>query len=78
MAQQFLQSQNIHGVPAFEIGSQMVVGLDKGKIENLTESWMDYNVVSCPACASRMRIPKGKGRIHITCPKCDKGFEKAT
>jgi len=30
----------------------------------------------CPSCRCTLRVPKGKGRIMITCPKCKMKFEK--
>lgn len=30
----------------------------------------------CPACKTRVRVPKGKGKIRITCPYCKNKFEK--
>lgn len=32
----------------------------------------------CPSCRSQLRVPKGKGRIVVTCPKCRTSFEKKT
>ena len=32
----------------------------------------------CPKCRQSVRVPKGKGRIAITCPKCRHRFEKNT
>jgi hypothetical protein len=32
----------------------------------------------CPKCKSRLRVPKGKGRISITCPVCHTQFIKRT
>ena len=32
----------------------------------------------CPGCRNVLRVPKGKGRIQITCPKCGQRFEKKT
>lgn len=30
----------------------------------------------CPSCGSTLRVPKGKGKIQITCPKCGERFTK--
>lgn len=30
----------------------------------------------CPACRQTVRVPKGKGRISISCPKCGRRFER--
>ena len=32
----------------------------------------------CPKCRQPVRVPKGKGRIAITCPKCREKFIKKT
>ena len=32
----------------------------------------------CPSCHTQLRVPKGRGRISITCPKCRTSFEKIT
>ena len=29
-----------------------------------------YKYFSCPACHATLRVPRGKGKIAITCPKC--------
>lgn len=35
----------------------------------------DYKHLSCPSCGQRVRIPRGKGKVRITCPKCHERFE---
>lgn len=37
-----------------------------------------YKYYKCPNCNTELRLPKGKGRIIITCPKCKEKFEKRT
>ena len=32
----------------------------------------------CPKCRQCVRVPRGKGRIRIHCPKCGEYFEKKT
>ena len=32
----------------------------------------------CPACRSVLRVPKGKGEILVTCPKCNRRIPKKT
>lgn len=32
----------------------------------------------CPGCRQRVRVPKGRGKINIRCPKCGNRFVKKT
>lgn len=37
-----------------------------------------YRYYSCPNCKGELRVPRGKGRIKITCPRCHQAFIKKT
>ncbi|MDD3924193.1 MAG: hypothetical protein PHP11_03730 [Erysipelotrichaceae bacterium] len=36
----------------------------------------DYRYFRCPKCKSELRVPKGRGKIEITCPSCHHRFER--
>lgn len=38
----------------------------------------NYRFFKCPECKKTLRVPKGKGKIQITCPKCGERFIKKT
>lgn len=47
----------------------------------LTLQWRDRSVSRyyiCKSCHQQIRVPKGKGRIEIRCPKCGERFIKKT
>ena len=37
-----------------------------------------YRYYKCPNCKQTLRVPKGPGKIKITCPKCRTQFIKKT
>ena len=37
-----------------------------------------HKYFSCPQCGKTVRVPKGKGKIRITCPNCANSFIKET
>ena len=37
-----------------------------------------YCFFKCPQCGTVLRVPKGKGRVRITCKACGTVFEKST
>lgn len=61
-----MTSRRITGVPAFIIGNDVVVGLDKSRILQL----VDHRLVTCPNCNTEVRVPTNAGKIRARCPKC--------
>jgi len=38
----------------------------------------EHRYYDCPRCRQQVRVPRGKGKISITCPKCREKFIKKT
>lgn len=45
-----------------------------------TERFRDrqHRYYDCPRCRQQVRVPRGKGKIAITCPRCREKFVKKT
>ncbi len=37
-----------------------------------------FRIYRCPKCGQKIRIPRGHGKVEITCPKCRTRFRKRT
>ena len=49
------------------------------KFRGLKEQWANrkiYHYYRCPQCGQQLRVPRGRGKISITCPKCGHQFIK--
>lgn len=38
----------------------------------------DHKYYACPGCRNTLRVPKGRGKIKISCPHCSKEFVRKT
>ena len=50
-----------------------------GWFRRLKARWQDrkaHRYFRCPQCKATVRVPRGKGKIRITCPKCKHQFVK--
>lgn len=48
------------------------------KTKKKVKSSKTHKFFKCPSCNQEIRVPKGKGRIIIRCPKCSEKFEART
>lgn len=39
------------------------------------EEKKNFKIVKCPNCGQKLRLPRGKGKITVTCRKCSKEFK---
>ena len=46
------------------------------KEKNMMKQRKDYHIYTCPSCGQKVRIPRGKGKIEISCPKWHSKFVK--
>ena len=38
----------------------------------------EHRYYNCPTCKKRLRVPRGRGKIEITCPHCGSKFKRNT
>ena len=53
----------------------------KNWFKNLRAAFRDrktHRYYKCPNCKQKLRVPKGRSKIRITCPKCRNQFIKKT
>ena len=65
-----LASVNIMGVPAFKINGEYIIGFDRNRIEEMIK----FDIVKCPECSQKLRLPAGKGKLKATCRECGHKF----
>ena len=48
-----------------------------GLVDKWKQQWHEYRTyryLICPQCSQRLRVPRGKGKIRVTCTKCRNQF----
>lgn len=44
-------------------------------LKNYLNQKKQYKIVKCPKCGQKLRLPRGKGNIVVTCKKCANEFK---
>ncbi len=44
------------------------------KQKNVAKQLKTHHIYKCPNCKQKIRVPRGRGRIEITCRKCGNKF----
>ncbi len=50
-------------------------------LRSLRDRWQqrkEYKFFRCPSCHALLRVPRGKGKLLLTCRKCGNRFERKT
>ncbi len=70
-AQFELMQLKAKGVPLIKVDDEVIFGFDQVRLEKLLAKL----VIECPSCHNKLRIPKNKGLLKVTCPKCKDSFK---
>ena len=71
-----INKRRMENAKYYRIRSKVVVGV-KNWWDRMKQS-KDYCFFRCPSCKAMLRVPRGKGKIRVTCRKCGNAFEKRT
>ena len=61
---------------AFMRFSMPLVHAARGRLSRMRDRTHRY--FRCPQCGRSLRVPRGRGKIEITCPQCRHRFQKRT
>ena len=70
------------GMSSFLLFISVILNLARPLCENIIEKREEqaeaklFRFFKCPVCKQKLRVPKGKGKVEITCPKCGNKFIK--
>lgn len=73
-----IQSKNLGARARENAAFLKALGPARPWIQNPRAAWSElraYRHVRCTSCKQRVRVPRGKGRLRVTCPRCKSKFE---
>ncbi len=71
-----IQKRYQENVKFLNLKNKFMAKWKRGKTD--FEQRKTHHIYRCPTCRQKIRIPRGKGRICITCPKCKTEFTKTS
>lgn len=76
-----IQSRNLGARARENEAFLRALGPARPWVQNPRAAWAElraYKHVRCSSCRQRVRVPRGKGRLRVTCPRCKTKFEVRT
>ena len=73
-----IQSKNLGSRARENEAFLKALGPARPWVQNPRAAWGElrsYKHARCSSCRQRVRVPRGKGRLRVTCPKCGTKFE---
>ncbi|HIZ17667.1 MAG TPA: hypothetical protein IAA22_00915 [Candidatus Olsenella stercoravium] len=73
-----IQSKNLGARARENAAFLKALGPVRPWIQNPRAAWSElraYKHVRCASCKQRVRVPRGKGKLRVTCPRCKSKFE---
>lgn len=73
-----IQSKNLGARARENEAFLKALGPARPWVQNPRAAWAElraYKHVKCASCKQRVRVPRGKGKLRVTCPRCKTKFE---
>ena len=73
-----IQSKNLGARARENEAFLKALGPARPWVQNPRAAWTElrtYKHVKCASCKQRVRVPRGKGKLRVTCPRCKTKFE---
>ena len=73
-----IQSKNLGSRSRENEAFLKALGPARPWVQNPRAAWTEfrtYKHVKCTSCHQKVRVPRGKGKLRVTCPRCKTKFE---
>lgn len=73
-----IQSKNLGARSRENAAFLKALGPARPWVQNPGAAWRElrtYKHARCGSCRQKVRVPRGKGKLRVTCPKCGAKFE---